>query len=230
MALENADQIWELVPSNPTSSDPVSEGDNHIRMIKASLQNSLPGMSGPWKTSSPINAGDPVLDQDLVTKKFLSNYTLIPGIGFPFIWLLPTFPDPNILDLDGRAISRADYAELFNLYGVTYGAGDGTTTFNIPDCRGYFLRVQDQGAGRDPDAATRTARADGVAGDNVGTTQADELKSHEHSGGNGTILYNTGGGGSIGSSGSLDREPMLSVGGSETRPKNINVRLVIRAK
>jgi microcystin-dependent protein len=36
----------------------------------------------------------------------------------------------------GQAISRATYANLFSVIGTTYGSGDGSTTFNVPDCRG----------------------------------------------------------------------------------------------
>jgi microcystin-dependent protein len=39
---------------------------------------------------------------------------------------------------DGSAISRATYAALFAVLGTTYGAGDGSTTFNLPDLRGRF--------------------------------------------------------------------------------------------
>lgn len=39
---------------------------------------------------------------------------------------------------DGRALSRTDYAELFAVIGTTYGAGDGTNTFNVPDMRQRF--------------------------------------------------------------------------------------------
>ncbi|MBP7950028.1 MAG: tail fiber protein [Verrucomicrobiales bacterium] len=85
---------------------------------------------------------------------------------------------------DGRAVSRTDplYAGLCAVIGVTHGAGDGTTTFNLPDYRGRFLRGVDdpdgtgglEAAGRDPDAAGRIAMATGgnVAG-NVGSVQGD---------------------------------------------------------
>ena len=42
------------------------------------------------------------------------------------------------LKCDGRAISRTEYADLFAVIGTTYGAGDGTNTFNIPDIKGRF--------------------------------------------------------------------------------------------
>lgn len=41
---------------------------------------------------------------------------------------------------NGQAVSRTKYASLFNLIGVSFGNGDGVTTFNLPDYRGKFLR------------------------------------------------------------------------------------------
>ena len=55
-------------------------------------------------------------------------------------------PKGRWLFCDGREISRADYPELFEAIGTTYGEGDGNTTFNIPDRRGYFGRCLDAGA------------------------------------------------------------------------------------
>lgn len=57
-----------------------------------------------------------------------------------------------------------------------------STYYKLPDPRGYFLRFQDAGAGRDPDAGTRTATWTGslVTGDNPNTIQGDENKSHAH--------------------------------------------------
>jgi microcystin-dependent protein len=44
------------------------------------------------------------------------------------------------LAADGTAVSRTDYAALFTAIGTTYGAGDGSTTFALPDLRGIFVR------------------------------------------------------------------------------------------
>lgn len=80
---------------------------------------------------------------------------------------------------DGSAVSRTTYAVLFALIGVTHGSGNGTTTFNIPDYRGAFLRghngAKASPAGRfDPEAAGRVAMATGgVTGNNVGSVQLD---------------------------------------------------------
>jgi microcystin-dependent protein len=63
-------------------------------------------------------------------------------------------PSPGWLYCNGLAYSRATYAALFAAIGTTYGAGDGSTTFNVPDCRGRVLASQDnmgrEGAGRIP--------------------------------------------------------------------------------
>ena len=53
------------------------------------------------------------------------------------------------LACNGAAVSRATYAALFALIGTTYGAGDSSTTFNVPDLRGEFLRGFDNGRGAD---------------------------------------------------------------------------------
>lgn len=71
--------------------------------------------------------------------------------------------------LDGTAISRTTYATLFALFGTTYGVGDGTTTFNLPDARGVFIR----GAG------TQTISSINYVGTR-GTTQVDAFQGHYH--------------------------------------------------
>ena len=52
---------------------------------------------------------------------------------------LTTTPAGYIL-CDGQAVSRTDYSELFAVLGTNFGSGDGSTTFNVPDYRGCFLR------------------------------------------------------------------------------------------
>ena len=53
------------------------------------------------------------------------------------------------LKCNGAAISRTDYDDLFDSIGTTYGTGDGSTTFNLPDLRGEFVRCWDDGRGVD---------------------------------------------------------------------------------
>ena len=59
-------------------------------------------------------------------------------IGLP----QPTFSNTllsNEIWLEGQTVSRTTYSKLFEIYGTTYGAGDGSTTFNLPDCRNRVL-------------------------------------------------------------------------------------------
>jgi len=86
---------------------------------------------------------------------------------------------------DGSAISRTQYAALFAVLGTASGQGDGSTTFNLPDMRGEFLRGVDNGStgvsGRDPDVGSRTAYyTGGNAGNAVGSYQADAFQGHNH--------------------------------------------------
>ncbi len=53
------------------------------------------------------------------------------------------------LAADGSAVSRTTYAALFSAIGTTFGSGDGSTTFNLPDLRGEFIRGVDGGRGVD---------------------------------------------------------------------------------
>lgn len=150
----------------------------------------------------------------------------------------------NHLTANGAAVSRTTYAALFSAIGTMYGAGDGSTTFNLPDLRGYFLRGVSAGSGSDPDAASRTNRGDGTGGDNVGSKQVDAIQQHNHfmaseaPGTNNVVAFsdtNTdstyASGGNVGSRGDV----YIYVGdirngraATETRPKNINVLYCIR--
>jgi microcystin-dependent protein len=152
--------------------------------------------------------------------------------GSVLIWLTATPPE-GYLECDGSAISRTEYASLFEVIGTSFGEGDGSTTFNLPDFRGQFLRGWDHGAGVDPDAGERTNRGDGTTGDNVGTKQGDKFKAHTHgvkqyrSGssngqireGTGSYKYPWGG---------VTTVQSQATGSSETRPKNINVMYIIK--
>ncbi|MBP3765996.1 MAG: tail fiber protein [Bacilli bacterium] len=63
----------------------------------------------------------------------------INPVGTIISYSTANVPD-GYLKCEGQAVSREEYAALFEKIGTTYGAGDGSTTFNVPDLRGEFLR------------------------------------------------------------------------------------------
>lgn len=68
----------------------------------------------------------------------------------------------NQLICNGAAYSRTKYAALFEDIGTTYGEGDGSTTFNVPDLRGVVIRGVDAGRGLDPDRVLGSYQEDTV--------------------------------------------------------------------
>tara|TARA_B100000945_G_scaffold316485_1_gene317521 strand:- start:438 stop:1403 length:966 start_codon:yes stop_codon:yes gene_type:complete len=76
-------------------------------------------------------------------------------------------PPSGFLECNGSAISRSTYASLFSILSTTHGAGDGSSTFNLPDLRGQFVRGWDNSAGVD---ASRV----------FGSSQTDQNKNHDH--------------------------------------------------
>lgn len=81
----------------------------------------------------PLPNENKVTDGDMNEIKRVVNHNDTP-IGSGYEYFGTTLPD-NYVWADGSAISRTDYAELFAVLGTTYGTGDGTTTFNVPDLR-----------------------------------------------------------------------------------------------
>lgn len=139
-----------------------------------------------------------VKTNSLTTVKFsggvspVASMSAYVGTSAPDGWLL----------CHGAAVSRTTYAGLFAVIGTAWGQGDGSTTFNLPDMRGLFLRGRDKGAGNDPNAGTRTAIATGGAtGDNVGSYQDDEVKQHTHTGAITTGFRGRWGDGKVGTGG-----------------------------
>lgn len=123
------------------------------------------------------------------------------------------------LKANGQLVSRSTYAALFAAIGTTYGAGDGSTTFQLPDLRGEFLRGWDDGRGVDSGRA-------------LGSAQADQIKAHTHG-----IRTDDGDGfnpSSVnGQVRATDRGLVVTVnsdsfGGNETRPRNTSVLWLIR--
>lgn len=156
----------------------------------------------------------------------LGPFFLPPGI---IGWFARSTAPAGWLKANGAAISRTTYAALFAEIGITFGAGDGSTTFALPDLRGEFLRGWDDGRGID-------------AGRALGSGQLDQLQGHLHDLSN-QVRTNGGGGtgsgnlrtNSDGSASITAGAPYAAEGangtprvGAETRPRNLALLACIK--
>ena len=87
--------------------------------------------------------------------------------GSVFSFATSTVPS-GYLECNGAAVSRSTYASLFSSISTTWGVGDGSSTFNLPDLRGQFVRGWDNSAGVD-------------SGRSFASSQSDQNKAHNHS-------------------------------------------------
>ena len=96
---------------------------------------------------------------------------LVPT-GAGMVWYSSTAPSGWLI-CDGTAVSRVTYAALFEVIGITYGAGDGVLTFNLPDLRQRFPLGK---------AASGTGSTLGSTGGNINHTHTGPSHTHSLSG------------------------------------------------
>jgi phage-related tail fiber protein len=99
----------------------------------------------PARTGTMVTTGD----VGTVTKTMLAGSS---EFGLPVgavIHVAMTSAPSGYLKANGDAVSRTTYADLFAAIGTTFGSGDGSTTFNLPDLRGEFVRGWDDSRGVD---------------------------------------------------------------------------------
>lgn len=156
-----------------------------------------------------IGAGaNQVPDKEVLDLRFGEGSNVMIGA---VVFFATTVAPSGYIKANGAAVSRTAYANLFSKVGTFWGAGDGSTTFNVPDLRGEFIRAWDDGRGIDSGRA-------------FGSFQADEFESHTHSQRGSVVatgaftgyqmdLDNT----SDSVSMPIDTDP---TGGAETRPRN----------
>jgi len=170
----------------------------------------LNGAAGAWLLLNPSNL-------DIVA----------PGIGAPYFG---STPPTGWLLCNGAAVSRTTYARLFSAIGTTWGSGNGSTTFNLPNGQNDFLR----GASGTLPLGTRQSQA--IQSHTHGVSDP----GHVHNWGNTArgFAFTPGSTGSFAQGGSAPGElntataftgiSIQSTGGSETRPRNIAVNWIIK--
>ena len=211
-------------PLNPTTGDEYILGSktwkyNGSRWVKLGLSQTVSAdVAFSDLTSTPTT-----LSGYGITDAASSSSASVPA-GTLIYHSANTAPT-GFIKANGAAISRTTYADLFTAIGTTYGVGDGSSTFNVPDLRGEFLRGWDDSRGID-------------SGRSFGSAQADEFKLHGHPSRRGTefnVTNDAGGGGILmdsnggqanrsaftGTPSNTDGQHIGGSGGSETRPRNI---------
>ena len=147
---------------------------------------------------------------------------LLPG---SIVYHAKSAAPAGYLKANGGAVSRTTYSDLFAEIGTTFGTGDGSTTFNLPELRGEFLRAWDDSRGVDSGRA-------------FGSAQAQQLLDHAHTN-NGSNGYwvDAPGLGIINIGGSTLNINRITTtgnvsggagGGTENRPRNVALLACIK--
>lgn len=125
------------------------------------------GVSGYTWQHSPYSANLPIIesyDDSLVPKT--SRQAIKDSINDEMVGQVAYFasstPPTGWLKANGAAVSRTTYAALFARIGIRFGAGDGSTTFNLPDLRGEFVRGWDDGRNIDAGRALGSHQGDAI--------------------------------------------------------------------
>jgi microcystin-dependent protein len=167
--------------------------------------------------SAPLAAGgaDTVLTSDGTDLSFVAASTGVPTGSI--IYHAANSAPTGFLKANGATVSRSTYSALFAVIGTTFGAGDGSSTFLVPDLRGEFLRGWDDSRGID-------------SGRSFGSAQADQMEAHTHTYNKPASSGSSGGWGWYASNIAVTNTS--SQGGtsnsSENRPRNIALLACIK--
>lgn len=154
----------------------------------------LRGVTGQGLPAGVLSQGTPYIarydssDEEWLLHGFYEAPGGVP-IGASVEYAGSSAPNTSWLLEYGQAVSRTTYATLFARIGTTYGAGDSSTTFNLPDCRGRVTAGKDDMGGSSANRLTN--QSGGLNGDTLGATGGSEthtltsaqLPAHTHAAG-----------------------------------------------
>src|SRR5210317_762338 len=121
--------------------------------------------------------------------EIINNGELLEG-GIPTATIVP-WSDASVpsgfLECDGSAVSRTTYAALFAVVGTTYGTGDGSTTFNLPDLQDNVPVGKSNNKALASTGGANTVTSTGNVGGSTAnaTLSTPQLASHSHPSGRG---------------------------------------------
>jgi microcystin-dependent protein len=220
-------------------------GDARYLQITAASTTYLPLAGGTLTGTLTLDAA-PTANLQAATKKYVDDEVAgIPAAtdltpAGTVIYTARSTAPTGYLKANGAAVSRTTYATLFSAIGTTYGGGDGSTTFNLPDLRGEFVRGLDDGRGVDTSRTLGSSQGDATAmPSNAFTGSTNTAGNHNHSydrtGENnanrdpGSAATNQGAGAtSTSSAGSHSHSVTIGGGDAETRPRNIALLACIK--
>ena len=154
-----------LITGDPLKIVSGTEINDEFNAIQVAV-NSKADLNSPTLTGTPLapTAAAGTNTTQVATTAFVQQNSVPAGAVFYFA---ASSAPTGYLICNGSAVSRSTYAALFAIVGTTFGAGDGSTTFNLPDLRGQFIRGIDNGRGVD------TGRV-------FGSSQNDAVTEHNH--------------------------------------------------
>ncbi len=125
-SLKDNDRVLALTDEENNEVKTVPKQNLITSLISTAENNLLTNNGGLFVDGNTINALIEALNKIQAQQA--------DEIGRPIFTLSSTLLD-NEIWLEGATVSREQYAQLFEIYGETYGAGDGSTTFKLPDFR-----------------------------------------------------------------------------------------------
>ena len=165
--LTDASNLGLATKASPTFSGTVTSGGDIVMSGTGSLQ--LP--TGTTAQRPTAATGDIRFNTTLTQFEGYNGSAwgeIANGVPIGSVFNLATTTVPTgFLECNGAAVSRSTYASLFSTISTTWGSGDGSSTFNLPDLRGQFVRGWDNSAGVD-------------SGRSFASSQSDQNKTHNH--------------------------------------------------
>jgi microcystin-dependent protein len=245
LQFSSAGTALTIISADATNST-IDVKDDRNLVIKANAATILTANDADVTSTVPVVLpGDPSSSLQAAPKQYVDTSSSAAVVSAAPAGIIAPFAGSSApagwLAANGAAVSRTTYAALFAAIGTTWGAGDGSTTFNLPDLRGMFLR----GTG-----TNATGSSSGAVGPAVGGYAADAYLNHSHTASSPSHTHTDGivsvastvgvqagasysipatfNSGSTGGTAATVTVDASTTGSTETRPKNYGILYIIK--